>query len=55
MVCLVRALKKLACLPTDDRILTLPLLSYSPLDELSQKKLLPQILAFLNNYEARGK
>ena len=55
MVCLVRALKTLACLPTDDRILTSPVLSLSPLDELSQKKLLLQILAFSNNYEARGK
>ena len=55
MVDLVRTLKRLACLPTDDRVLTLLMLSLPPLDELSQKKLLPQILAFSNNYEAGGK
>ena len=55
MVYLVRTLKRLACLPTDDRVLTLPALSLLSLDELSQNKLLPQILAFSNNHEARGK
>ena len=41
MVYSARTLKRLACLPTDDRVLTLPELSLPPLDELSQKKLLP--------------